>query len=168
MHVNRSAAVKDKSAGLKSVIEAVFRDTSLASALEPLARLLMVKNDRVAKVVVKAIQRCLFQFQASMARSYRNNQVVSFKYFNSASGQIEDTQVILVDVIPHLLHHLLLTTIPRHRERAQLAFTVVLGAIQSFVRHSTSLGLPVNLVFAPIKEFFKKVLFETQMSEPSY
>lgn len=50
----------------------------------------------------------MFQFQVAMARSYNQNQIVRFKYWAEASGQIEEIQVLLIDVIPHLLHQLLL------------------------------------------------------------
>ena len=100
------------------VIGEIFEDTSLADRLEPLARLLMTKNDRVAKLVFKSVQRCLLQYQTMMARSFKSDQIVQFSYFDERSNELKENQVILVDVIPHLLHHLLLTTIPKHRERA--------------------------------------------------
>ena len=114
---------------MQALIDNAIDDTSLADHLEPLARLLLIKNDRVAKQIIKAIQRCMFQFQVAMARSYKSDQTVSFNYYSEASGQVEQNQVLLIDVIPHLLHQLLLNTIPRHRDRAQLAFKVVLGCL---------------------------------------
>ena len=95
-----------------------------------------------------------------MARSYKNNQIVKFKYWNETTGKVEETQVLIIDVIPHLLHQLLINTIPRHRERAQLAFKVVLGALQAYVQQSTLLGLPVEFVFTPLKLFIERVLCE--------
>ena len=121
LHVNKNQTIKDRlqSGDLKTLIGEIFTEhTSLAEKLEPLARLLMTKNDRVAKQVFKSIQRCLLQYQTMMARSFKSDQIVRFSYFNETTNKLEDNQVILVDVIPHLLHHLLLTTIPKHRERA--------------------------------------------------
>ena len=100
-----------------------------------------------------------------MARSLKNNQIVRFKYYNESSMQLEDNQVILVDVIPHLLHHLLLNVIPKQRERAQLAFKVSLGLIESYVNNSTVLGLPISYLFPTIKSFVRGVLCETQVIE---
>ena len=64
MRLNSKQATKDglKSSDMQALIDNVFEDTSLADHLEPLARLLLIKNDRVAKQIIKAIQRCMFQF----------------------------------------------------------------------------------------------------------
>jgi len=93
---------------------------------------------------------------------------VRFRYYNQSSQQAEDTSIILVDVVPHLLHHLLLNTIPRYRERAQLAFKVALGCIHAYSQNSVVLGLPISFILPPLKQFVKRVLCETQVSEPSY
>lgn len=113
-----SAGKSSKGGNLKALIGEIIADTSLAEKLEPLARLLMTKNDRVAKQIVKSIQRCLYQYQTMMARTFMSNQIVRFKYFNEQTQSLEDNEVVMIDVIPHLLHHLLLITIPKHRERA--------------------------------------------------
>ena len=46
----------------------------------------------------------------------------------------QEMRVVLVDVIPHLLVQLLLNTIPRHREQAQLAYKVAFGALQGYLK----------------------------------
>ena len=107
MRVNAKPEIKEglKGVDLKKLIrEDVMGDVDLAQSLEPLSRLLMIKDDRVAKQVIKAIQRCMFQFQVAMSRSYKDDQIVRFKYWNEAAGQVEENQVLIVDVIPHLLH----------------------------------------------------------------
>ena len=110
LQVNKKESIQDRlqSGDLKALIAEIYEDTSLVDKLEPLSRLLMTKNDRVAKQVFKSVQRCLLQYQSMMARSYKSDQIVRFSYFNEASGKPEENRVILVDVIPHLLHHLLL------------------------------------------------------------
>lgn len=62
LHVNQKPSIKDKLNGgdLKTTIAEIFEDVSLSDRLEPLTRLLMTKNDRVAKQVIKSVQRCLF------------------------------------------------------------------------------------------------------------
>jgi len=62
LHVNQKPSIKDKlnGADLKTTIAEIFEDVSLSDRLEPLTRLLMTKNDRVAKQVIKSVQRCLF------------------------------------------------------------------------------------------------------------
>ena len=61
LRVNQKPQVRESLGknDLKSTIGDIFSDTSLAERLEPLTKLLMTKNDRVAKQVVKSIQRCL-------------------------------------------------------------------------------------------------------------
>ena len=110
LQVNKKESIQDRlqSGDLKALIAEIYEDTSLVDKLEPLSRLLMTKNDRVAKQVFKSVQRCLLQYQSMMARSFKSDQIVRFSYFNEASGKPEENRVILVDVIPHLLHHLLL------------------------------------------------------------
>ena len=92
LHINQQESVKTglKNAGLKDVIDGVLKDTSLSSRLEPLCKLLLIKNDRVAKQVVKAIQRCLYQYQSMMARSLSSDQIVRFKYFDEGKGAVEE------------------------------------------------------------------------------
>ena len=128
----------------------------------------MTKNDRVAKQVFKSIQRCLLQYQTMMARSFKSDQIVRFNYFNETTNKLEENRVILVDVIPHLLHHLLLNTIPKHRERAQLPYKVALGILNAYVMHSSTLGLPIKYVFPSIKAFMRTVLCETQVTESAF
>ena len=62
LNVNKKQTVKDKLkwGNLKEIIDEIYKDTSLADKLEPLSRLLMMKNDRVAKQIIKSIQRCLY------------------------------------------------------------------------------------------------------------
>ena len=57
MRLNSKQATKEglKSSDMQALVDKVFEDTSLAEHLEPLARLLLVKNDRVAKQIIKAI-----------------------------------------------------------------------------------------------------------------
>ena len=64
LNVNKKQTVKDKLkwGNLKEIIDEIYQDTSLADKLEPLSRLLMMKNDRVAKQIIKSIQRCLYQY----------------------------------------------------------------------------------------------------------
>ena len=72
-----------------------------------------------------------------MARSYHNNKIVTFKYFNESvagTSESQEMRVVLVDVIPHLQTHLLLNTIPRHREHAQLAYKVAFGVLQGYLK----------------------------------
>ena len=76
--------------------------------------------------------------------------------------------MVLVDVIPHLLHHLLLNTIPRHRERAQLAYKVALGIIGAYTEHSAEMGLPNEYLYSSIRSFIRGVLCEAQITEPSH
>ena len=97
-----------------------------------------------------------------------SNQIVRFKYFNELTQSMDDNEVVMIDVIPHLLHHLLITTIPKHRERAQLAFKVSLGIIGAYMKHSTKMGLPSEYLFPVIKQFIRGILCETQITEPSY
>ena len=167
LHVNKKQTVKDrlKSGDLKNLINDIFEDVSLAEKLEPISRLLMTKNDRVAKQAFKSIQRCLLQYQTMMARTYKSDQVVRFSYYSEEKSKVEESEVILVDVIPHLLHHLLLTTIPKHRERAQLPYKVSLGVLNAYILHSCTLGLPITFVFPSIKAFLRGVLCETQVNE---
>ena len=153
---------------LKTLIGEIYEDRSLADRLEPLSRLLMAKNDRVAKQVFKSVQRCLLQYQTMMARSYRSDQIVRFSYYNQAKGEQEEHQVILVDVIPHFLHHLLLTTIPKYRERAQLPFKIALGILNAYVMHSCAMGIPIAFVFPSLKAFLRSVLCETQITEAAF
>ena len=157
-----------ESGDLKALIADVYKDTSLVDKLEPLSRLLMTKNDRVAKQVFKSVQRCLLQYQTMMARSYKSDQIVRFSYYDETRGKSEENRVILVDVIPHLLHHLLLQTIPKHRERAQLPFKVALGILNCYVQHSCSLGVPIAFIFPSVKAFLRTVLCETQVTVPSF
>lgn len=88
LNINKNPSIKDRlaSSDLKVLIASIFADTSFAERLEPLARLLMTKNDRVAKLVFKSVQRCLLQYQTMMARSYESDQIVRFQYFDEASG----------------------------------------------------------------------------------
>lgn len=57
MRLNSKQATKEglKSSDMQALVDKVFEDTSLAEHMEPLARLLLVKNDRVAKQIIKAI-----------------------------------------------------------------------------------------------------------------
>ena len=57
----------------KALFDRIIADTSLAEKLEPVARLLMTTNDRVAKSVVKSVQRCIYQYQTMMARTLNHN-----------------------------------------------------------------------------------------------
>ena len=61
IQVNKKETIKDRlnSEDLKKLIGEIYEDRSLADRLEPLSRLLMAKNDRVAKQVFKSVQRCL-------------------------------------------------------------------------------------------------------------
>ena len=68
-----------------------------------------------------------------MAKTLKSEQIVSFTYYNEATQAVEDIQIVLVDVTPHLMHYLLLKMIPKHRERAQLAFKVSFGVMNAFV-----------------------------------
>ena len=62
LKVNLKRDIKERLNGgnLKAIISDIISDTSLAEALEPLAQLLLTKNDSFAKHLVKAIQQCLF------------------------------------------------------------------------------------------------------------
>ena len=73
-----------------------------------------------------------------------------------------------MDVIPHLLFQLLIHTIPKHRERAQLAYKVALGILHAYVSQSVALGLPVAFVFPAVKQFLKGVVVETHIVETAY
>lgn len=58
MQVNAKPEIKEglKGGDLKTLIkDIVMNDASLAESLEPLTRLLLIKNDRIAKQVIKAI-----------------------------------------------------------------------------------------------------------------
>lgn len=64
LHVNQKPSIKSGLNGgdLKSLIGEIFTDTTLSERLEPLCRLLLTKNDRVAKQIIKSVQRCLLQY----------------------------------------------------------------------------------------------------------
>ena len=57
IQVNKKETIKDRldSEDLKKLIGEIYEDRSLADRLEPLSRLLMAKNDRVAKQVFKSV-----------------------------------------------------------------------------------------------------------------
>ena len=106
-----------------------------------------------------------------MARSYHNNKIVQFKYFDeqaAGAGESSEMRVVLVDAIPHLLTQLLLNTVPKHREHAQLAYKVAFGALQGYLKQAQQLKLPASFVFAPLKKFVLAVLCDTQVAEHSY
>jgi hypothetical protein len=73
-----------------------------------------------------------------------------------------------VDVIPHLLYQLLIHTIPKHRERAQLAYKVALGLLHAYISQSVNMGLSVAFVFPAVKQFLKGVVVETHIVENAY
>ena len=61
LRVNQKPHVKESlcKGDLKKTIADIYADTDLSEKLEPLTKLLLTKNDRLAKQVVKSIQRCL-------------------------------------------------------------------------------------------------------------
>ena len=67
LQVNKNPTVKESLQqasvpNMRELIDNIIKDTSLAERLEPLSRLLLTKNDRVAKSVLKSLQRCLLQY----------------------------------------------------------------------------------------------------------
>ena len=88
------------------------------------------------------------------------------------TGQAEDDpqemRVVLVDVIPHLLSYLLMITIPKNREYADLAYKVSVGLLQGYLKQSQLLRLPNEFVFLPLKNFISDVVCETAVTEHSY
>ena len=60
VHDDKTTAIDSLCKGdLKKTIADIYADTDLSEKLEPLTKLLLTKNDRLAKQVVKSIQRCL-------------------------------------------------------------------------------------------------------------